>query len=118
MPYKDPEKKKQWYKDNKEILLAKRHKYMERCPWYRVWSNVKSRCLNKKHHYFKRGVKNFLKVADVKYLWIRDNAHNLKQPSIDRLDGKGHYTVNNCRIIELSKNLRRPKTKGGCYAIS
>ena len=78
-------------------------------PWLRLLASIKARCHNKKHHYFKRGIKNFLTENEIKSIWLRDNAYSLKKPSIDRIDGNGNYTKDNCRIIELSDNLHRRK---------
>ena len=34
----------------------------------------------------------------------------MKRPSIDRIDSKGHYTLENCRYMELRDNVKRPYT--------
>lgn len=76
-------------------------------PWMKTYRNIQRRCRlseadrNYKHY---KGIKNFLSVSDLKFLWKRDSAHLLKQPSIDRKDSKGHYTIENCRYIELKEN--------------
>ena len=109
MPYKNIE-------DKRASSRRSRKPYLERNPWAKTWQAIKSRCLNKKHGYFIRGIKNFLKTADVKYLWFRDKAYNMDKPSIDRIDRSGHYTLENCRFMELRENLRRPRTRGGYCA--
>jgi len=85
-----------------------RANWIER-PWLKTLCNVRSRCLNKGHEYFKRGIKNLLTAEDVKNLWIRDKAHLLAHPSIDRKEGSKDYTFDNCRFIELADNKRREK---------
>ena len=87
---------------------TKRKLYYKRCPWAKVLNRIRSRCL-KNGKYYSRGIKNFLINQDVKYLWERDKAWELKRPSIDRINTKGHYTLDNCRFIELDENNNRPR---------
>ena len=76
-------------------------------PWIKTYRHIEARCYyDKKSSYFGR-IKNFLKIKDLKYLWFRDKAWLLEKASIDRKDNKGHYTLENCRYIELRENLRR-----------
>lgn len=43
----------------------------------------------------------------MKWLWVRDNAFDLIKPSLDRINSKENYSYDNCRFIELSKNIGR-----------
>lgn len=78
-----------------------------------LWNNLQSRCGDPSdkrfHRYGGRGIKLRLERRDLVYLWERDNASQLKRPSIDRIDNDGHYEVKNCRFIELAENSRRRK---------
>ncbi|MCK4649189.1 hypothetical protein KAT51_06675, partial [bacterium] len=56
-----------------------------------------------------------LTSEDIKFLWFRDKAYNLGQPSIDRKDTYGDYSIDNCRFIEKVDNVRRAKAKRGVY---
>jgi len=77
-------------------------------PWLRTLSNIKGRCENKKVHRYEyyggRGIKNLLTKEDIKYLWFRDKAYKMKQPSIHRKNHDLSYFVDNCEFIEFSKN--------------
>ena len=72
--------------------------------------NITSRLSNihlyKNRAYLKNKVKNFLTLNDLEYLWFRDKAYLMKQPSIDRIDSSKNYTLKNCRYIELKENIR------------
>jgi hypothetical protein len=88
--------------------MNKSHKeWVKRNPWRRAYDGAKGRCKPTKP-YGKRGIKFFLTVEEVKLLWFRDKAFLMEQPSIDRINGGGHYVFNNCRFIELEKN-RQPQ---------
>jgi len=87
------------YKEYKKRLVKNN-------PWLRSLFPARSRCSDKNSNYYKRGIKCFLSKEDIKYLWYRDNAKVLKRPSVDRIDTKGNYTLENCRFIELSENSR------------
>jgi len=77
----------------------------------RILRNAKGRCeipsTNKFEYYGGRGIKCLLTFDDLKFLWQRDDADSLTQPSLDRLDSCSHYTVDNCRFIELAENRGR-----------
>lgn len=77
--------------------------------WERTWRSIESRCKwNKKNKdYYQKGIKNFLTIDDLKFLWFRDKAYEMKRPSIDRIDDTKDYTLDNCRYLELSKNIAR-----------
>lgn len=80
-------------------------------PWIKTYAAMWHRCNSPKCNsyawYHKKGIKLLMKLSDLEYLWYRDKAYNLKQPSIDRIDNNGHYEVSNCRYIELRENLNR-----------
>jgi len=84
---------------------------LKRRPWIKTWNNINYRCTNPKNRCYEayggRGIKNYLTCKDLEYLWFRDKAYLMKKPSIDRIDSDGHYTLENCRYMELSENLKR-----------
>lgn len=73
--------------------------------------NINNRCNNprdKKYKYYGgKGIRNFLTIRDVVFLWDRDEASKLNKPSIDRIDSDGNYDLSNCRFIEWEENNRR-----------
>lgn len=74
---------------------------------------INYRCNNPKSHNYKwyggKGIKNFMTASDLKFLWERDKASGMKNPSIDRIDSNGHYRLDNCRFIEQSLNIKRTR---------
>ena len=89
---------------NKEKIKA----YLIRCPYASTLHGIKVRC-KKGGSYAKFGVKNYLSMLDLKFLWERDKASLMKTASIDRIDTYEDYTLANCRYIELSENVKRKK---------
>lgn len=87
--------------------------YYKTFPWKRIFNCIETRCNNLNHsshkHYGARGIKNYLTKEDIKFLWFRDKACEMKKPSIDRIDNDGHYTLGNCRFIELHINAGKDK---------
>ena len=88
---------------NKCRIILQR-KYVLKNPWIKTLVSILTRCNNSKHKYYRKGIKNFLNMKDLKELWFRDKAYLLKKASIDRIDNDGHYTKDNCRYIELKVN--------------
>jgi hypothetical protein len=75
-----------------------------------MYDNARRRCSGKDHKsrwYAGRGIKMLMKLKDVKFLWDRDNAAAMAHPSLDRINKDGHYSLDNCRIIELAENRNR-----------
>ena len=89
--------------------------YRTKYPWKRSHESAKRRCTNKKSNRYKnyggRGIKCLITVEEIKELWFRDEAYDMKIPTIDRKDNDGNYTVNNCRFIEKSINSSKDKYK-------
>lgn len=100
-------KKEYYYKKlnkDKNYFLDKHREYKKRCPWARRYNTIKARCSY--GWYADHGIKFFLKIKDIKFLWFRDKSYLLKHPSIDRINNKGNYVLDNCHFIELSENCR------------
>jgi len=89
---------------NKKTAMKK---WREKNPWRKAYDGAKIRCAPNRA-YGKRGIEMLMKLDDFKYLWHRDKAHKMINPSIDRVDGKGNYELKNCRYIEMDAN-RNPK---------
>lgn len=73
-------------------------------PWGHTLTLIKSRCSDPVRRYCKKGIKCLITAEQLKELWFRDRADELTSPSIDRIDNDGHYTLENCRFIELKLN--------------
>lgn len=77
-------------------------KWHKRNPWRRAYDGAKHRC--SKGKYASRGIRLKMSIEDFEYLWFRDKAYRMEKPSIDRINSKGDYTLDNCRFIELYLN--------------
>lgn len=74
--------------------------------WMRSYRSLKSRC---SYHprYAGRGIKALITPDDVEFLWKRDGADKMADPTIDRIDNDGNYELSNCRFIERRANSLR-----------
>lgn len=98
-----------WRKTHKDSVRNSRKKYLQTHPWAKTFNAISGRCSSKTSSYYKRGIINSLNTDDVKFLWFRDGASFMRSPSIDRINGKGNYTRENCRFIEHELNVPVPK---------
>jgi hypothetical protein len=93
------------YKRKKEAQRRKEK------PWESHFYHAKQRCTNPNndqyHNYGGRGICFNITMKDVKALWLRDNAKNMKKPSLDRIDNDLDYTFDNCQFMEIGDNLRK-----------
>lgn len=71
--------------------------YLKKNPWAKFYGYSKARAP-------RIGVEHKMSVADFKSLWERDNAIELSRPSIDRIDPKKGYLLENCRFIDRGLN--------------
>lgn len=74
------------------------------------WRRFRFYCLNRCGHYtWYKNIKLLMEDDDFKYLWFRDKAWLLKNPSIDRIDSKGNYELSNCQFIENHDNVMKAR---------
>lgn len=86
--------------DKKEYLKQ----YYRKKPWAKTQNWINSRCCDKNSKYYKKGIKNFLSLDDLKYLWKRDRAYQMKKPTIHRINNDGNYTLDNCKYLEFTEH--------------
>ena len=102
---------REWRENNKEKYLKQgRDQYLKNRKYFR-WKihyyNAHKRCSSPNGEYYKKGISFNITIEEFKFLWFRDEAYNLKRPSIDRINSQLGYFLDNCRFIELSENSRR-----------
>jgi hypothetical protein len=102
-------------KGNMDKSTARVAKFRLNNPWHRPLEYAKRRCSDPKHREFSRyggrGIKCFLTKQQAIELFIRDQAHLLERPSLDRIDPDGHYSFENCRFIEWRDNIAGHRKK-------
>jgi len=83
--------------------------YKKLFPWFIYYRSAKDRCNNVNatgyKYYGGRGIKFLLTMKEVKKLWFRDKAFEMKKPSLNRKNNDGNYVFENCEFIEKSKNI-------------
>src|SRR5690349_11231051 len=96
-------------KESKEKRNLRTKQYRADNPWAKTLTCILTRCNDHARFpsYHRKGIKNYLNTKDLKYLWFRDKAYLLKEPSIDRINNNKGYTLSNCRYIELVENSRK-----------
>ena len=106
-------------KNNREKYLSYIRLYRQRRysnePWLRTFEGIRCRLRQARRLRYKQlryiGIKMLMTRDDLKNLWIRDNAALMENPSIDRIDPNGDYSVDNCRYVEMIENRRLVKKR-------
>lgn len=102
---------KKYQTKNRETLTEYYKQRRKNMPWLASYKAAQQRCQNSKqqgyNRYGGRGIKFMLTSKEVKDLWMRDNASEMKWASIDRINNDGYYEYGNCRFIEQSDNVRK-----------
>ena len=88
-----------------EKVRNSRRNWRKKTPWFTHYNCARCRCVYKYGSYFGK-VKFLMTLEDFKTLWFKDKAYLMMRPSIDRIDSKGDYILDNCRFIELTENNR------------
>ena len=99
----------QTYPSEQPAEVMKRWKAWNRKnPWTKYLKYARRRCTDPNHKSFPsyggRGIICYLTIADVRKLWLRDKAYEMKRPSLDRRDVDANYTYENCRFMEYELN--------------
>ena len=94
--------------------------YQKRFPWVQHGYIAKQRCINPRVESYvycgAKGIKYRITSNDLKKIWFRDKAYNLKRPSLDRIDPRKDYEPSNCQFIELADNVKKQKIqKTSCH---
>jgi hypothetical protein len=97
------------------MTLSKYKKFQLNNPWINSYTNARQRCMDKNckdyPHYGGRGILFKITREQVKELWFRDKAYEMKKPSINREDNDGNYEFDNCEFIEMGKNSAERNTR-------
>jgi hypothetical protein len=104
---------------DKEQRRLYHKKYLKKSPWAKYKYYITTRCFF--HPYYngeKRKIKNLITIQELKELWFRDKPWLLKRPSLDRINGNGHYVKENCRFIERPLNSATKRTNKITFEIA
>lgn len=97
--------------DSKKAIIFRRNQRIK-YPWIKTYYSILGRCGNGKSskklkYYGGKGIKNYLTIDNLKFLWFRDKAYLMKKPTIDRKNPNKNYILRNCRYLERNKNIAR-----------
>ena len=100
-----------WWKNNKSEGKKIREKYRKTNPWMTHFWTARQRCTKSYHpayhRYGGRGILFKLTMDEVKFLWFKNKAFQMKKPTIDRINNDGNYELTNCCFLELIDNIRK-----------
>lgn len=92
----------EWTKKNLKRVYENRKKYYEKYPWLKFKNNAKARCNNKNcsdyKYYGAKGIRYEITDEELRLLWIKCNASEIKNPSLRRIELLKNYTYENCRF--------------------
>jgi hypothetical protein len=73
-------------------------------PWMKHLWGMRIRCGRDKYY---KHVTYSISEEEIKCLWFREHAYEMKKPQIDRLDSELGYTFENCHFMEASEHTRK-----------
>jgi hypothetical protein len=80
--------------DNASIAMKRVYKQINNDPYKYILKSIKFRCENPNCERYKnyggRGIKCLITKEEIKELWYRDKAYEMKKPSIDRIENNGN----------------------------
>ena len=101
---------------NNNIGLRTKTHGMTNTRLYRIWINIKTRCLNKKDNHYNRWGGRGITICEEWlndfmnfYDWAMVNGYQ-ENLSIDRIDNNGNYEPNNCRWSTIKEQNRNQRT--------
>lgn len=100
---------KSYYIKNNEKILKRCSDYYDKFPWMKTFLDIQQRCTNPnnpKYEIYKYRLGDITR-EDLKELWFRDQAYEMEQATIDRIDNDLPYTFSNCQYIELEEHNRK-----------
>ena len=116
------ENQAEYFENNKEKHYSSIKKYYTDNPWMQSFRAIQWRCNNPNvsdyKYYGEKGIRNYLSKEDIKFLWFRDKAYEMKKPTIDRENSNKHYILENCRFMEQSENSIRMNLEKNVKSIS
>ena len=102
---------KEYQIKNKDKLNQYKKDRHKKYPWIKTLERIKQRCNNPKNPRYKnyggRGIRCMITLEELEFLYNRDNAWEMKKPSIDRIENDGYYELSNCQYIELVDNVKK-----------
>lgn len=127
-PRENAQRLRAYYQRNKEILKAKQRAYRLTPKGWAVnaWVRLNNRTINGAkpywrstghRYYLEHGIRLEMTKTEF-YAWVLAHwadaeaiQRNGKTPSIDRVDSKGHYSLDNIRIIENRLNTQNVRSE-------
>jgi thiol-disulfide isomerase/thioredoxin len=88
----------------KQSLYSESRRHVLLNPWLRSYYSARERVSKNCGSKLYRNLCFNISKSDIKFLWFRDLAYNMKIPSIDRIDNSIGYTLENCRFVESREN--------------
>lgn len=106
---------------NRIKINKKRREKRKNNKLIHLLKDIRNRCNQVSDSIYKyyggRGIECRITIDELKFLWFRDRAFEMKKPSISRKNHDDHYTLENCKFEELSKNIAERNKRVSSKAI-